>query len=318
MKLSVVVSVFNEEASLPIFYESATEALNSCDAKYELIFVNDGSTDKSERIIEDLAQKDKCVRLISFSRNFGHESAMIAGIDYATGDYIVCMDADMQHPPEKLPEILSKFSEGYDIVSMVRTKNSGAGLMNRIMSGMFYRVLNLFSPVKFEKNSSDFFAVSKQVADVLRREYRENVRYLRGLVQIVGFNRTTLDFEAEKRAAGESKYNFRKLFRFSIRTLCSFSDFPLKLGIYSGFIVAAFGIVLMIYSIINRIFFDTPAGYSTIVVALCLLFAVTLCVLGVIGEYISILFAEIKDRPIYTVRQTVNLDTDSDKNGEKR
>ena len=152
---------------------------------------------------------------------------------------------------------------------------------------------------------------------MLRNEYRENVRYLRGLVQIVGFNRTTLEFEAEKRAAGESKYSFRKLVKFSIRTLCSFSDFPLKLGIYSGFIVAAFGVILMIYSIVNRILYDTPAGYSTIIVALCFLFAVTLCVLGVIGEYISILFTETKDRPLYIVKNTVNLDSDSKKSGEK-
>jgi dolichol-phosphate mannosyltransferase len=316
MKLSIVVSVYNEELSLPVFYDAAREALDSCDSEYELIFVNDGSTDNSEGIINGFARENTSVKLVSFARNFGHEAAMIAGIDYATGDYVVCMDADMQHPPRMLPEILEKFSEGYDIVSMVRTKNSGAGLGNRLMSGMFYRILNLFSPVKFEKNSSDFFAVSRRVADVLRNEYRENVRYLRGLVQMVGFDKTTLEFEADRRVAGESKYNFRKLLKFSLRTLFTFSDFPLKLGIYSGFIVAAFGVILMIYSIINRLLYDTPAGYSTIIVALCFLFAVTLCVLGVIGEYISILFAEIKGRPIYTVKQTVNLDgRDKEKNG---
>ena len=313
MKLSVVVSVYNEELSLPSFYDSAKPILDECGMDYEIVFVNDGSIDGSENIIREFAKEDEKVKLVSFSRNFGHESAMIAGIDYAKGDYIICMDADLQHPPKSIPGILEKFNEGYDIVSMIRTKNSGAGILGRIFSAMFYKILNVFSPVKFEKNSSDFFAISKRVAEVLRKDYRENVRYLRGFVQMAGFNKGTLEFEADERVAGESKYSFKKLLKFSIHTLCSFSDFPLKLGVYSGFVVAAFGIILMIYSIINKIIFDTPAGYSTIIVALCLLFAVTLCVIGVIGEYISILFAEIKNRPIYTVKETVNINDEKEK-----
>ncbi len=157
-------------------------------------------------------------------------------------------------------------------------------------------------PVKFENNSSDFFAISKNVAGVLRKDYREKIRYLRGYVQSVGFRKTTLEFEAQKREAGESKYSIRKLLHFSVNALCSFSDLPLKLGMYSGVFVALCGFILMIFTIINKIVNGAPAGYSTIIVVLCFMFAVVLMVIGIIGEYIAVLFAEIKDRPIYIVR----------------
>lgn len=305
--LSVVVSVYNEELSLQHFYETITDVLDHCDIGYEIIFVNDGSIDQSESILNAMANKNSQIKVVEFARNFGHEAAMIAGIDYACGDYIVCMDADLQHPPAAIPDILKKFREGYDIVSMIRTENADAGIIKRWTSGAFYKVLNFFSPVKFENNSSDFFAVSYRVAEVLRKDYREKIRYLRGYVQSVGFKRTTLEFKAASRVAGESKYNFSKLLKFSVHTLCSFSDLPLKLGLYTGISVAILGLILMFYSIYQSIFHNTPAGYSTIIVALCFLFSVTLIVIGIIGEYISILFAEVKNRPIYIVKGTRNL-----------
>lgn len=309
-KLSVVVSVYNEEGSLQRFYEVTTGVLQKCSWDYELIFVNDGSQDGSRKILADLAEKDCKVKVVNFARNFGHEAAMIAGIDYAAGDGVVCMDADLQHPPECIPDIVAKLEEGYDVISMVRTKNEGSGLIRRMTSCAFYHVMNLLSPVKFEPNSSDFFAVSKAVADVLRKDYREKVRYLRGYVQSVGFQKTTLEFTAGSREAGESKYSIRKLLKFSVSALCSFSDMPLKLGIYTGLTMSFFGFVLMIYTIINKLVNNAPAGYSTIIVAMCLLFGVTLIVVGIIGEYIAILFSEIKDRPIYIVREVLNETTE--------
>ena len=271
-----------------------------------MVFVNDGSSDRSIDILRSFANINSKVKVVNFSRNFGHEAAMIAGIDYATGDGIVCMDADLQHPPQCIPDIIKKFEEGYEVVAMVRTQNADAGLIKRITSGAFYKVLNLMSPIKFENNSSDFFAMTQNVAEVLRRDYREKVRYLRGYVQSVGFKKTTLEFKAAKREAGESKYNIRKLLKFSINTLCSFSDLPLKLGVYSGCVVALCGFILMIYTIIEKLVHNAPAGYSTIIVALCFMFAVTLIVIGIIGEYIAILFAEVKNRPIYIVREVLN------------
>ena len=253
--------------------------------------------------MKKFAQGNSKVKVVDFSRNFGHEAAMIAGIDHASGDGIVCMDADLQHPPESIPDMIAKFEEGYEVISMIRTKNADAGLIKRITSSAFYKVLNMVSPVKFENNSSDFFALARPVADVLRKEYREKIRYLRGYVQSIGFRKTTLEFEARKREAGESKYSIRKLLKFSMNALCSFSDMPLKLGMYSGLFVALCGFILMVVTIINKIVNGAPAGYSTIIVVLCFMFAVVLMVIGIIGEYIAVLFAEIKDRPIYIVRE---------------
>lgn len=305
-KISAVVSVYNEELSLKNFYKTTVEVLENCVWDYEIIFVNDGSVDNSIEILKEFAAINPKVKVVNFSRNFGHEAAMIAGIDYATGDGIVCMDADLQHPPQCIPDIIQKFEDGYEVISMVRTQNADAGLVKRFTSAAFYKVLNLMSPVKFENNSSDFFALRSSVAEVLRHDYREKVRYLRGYVQSAGFKKTTLEFSAGKRTAGESKYNIKKLIKFSINALCSFSDLPLKLGIYSGCGVAFLGMILMIYTIINKFVNNAPAGYSTIIVVLCFMFAVTLIVIGIIGEYIAILFAEIKGRPIYIVREVLN------------
>ena len=306
--ISIVISVYNEEKALHEFYREATPVFEALPWNYEPIFVNDGSADASGQILAELAAADPRVRVINFSRNFGHEAAMLAGLDHSIGEGIVCMDADLQHPPESIPAIIEKFEEGYEVISMIRTKNEGAGVIKKITSAAFYRVLNMMSPVKFENNSSDFFAISKNVAEVLRQDYREKVRYLRGYVQSVGFKKTTLEFEARDREAGESKYSIRKLMHFSINALCSFSDLPLKLGIYSGIFVALCGVILMIYTIVNKFVYGAPGGYSTIIVALCFMFAITLIIIGIIGEYISILFAEIKDRPIYIVHNVLNDD----------
>lgn len=316
-KISVVVSVYNEELSLNRFYDTTVEILEKAAWDYELIFVNDGSADGSIALLKGFSARNAKVKVVDFSRNFGHEAAMIAGIDYAEGDGIVCMDADLQHPPESIPDIIEQFEAGYEVISMIRTRNADAGLIKRITSGAFYKVLNLMSPVKFENNSSDFFAIARKVADVLRKDYREKIRYLRGYVQSVGFRKTTLEFEARRREAGESKYSIRKLLHFSINALCSFSDLPLKLGVYSGIFVAVCGFILMLFTIINKIVNGAPAGYSTIIVALCFMFAVTLVVIGIIGEYIAVLFAEIKDRPIYIVRDVYHQGETEEQEGEQ-
>ena len=300
-KLSVVVSVYNEELALEMFFEETTKILKEMDWDYELIFVNDGSQDGSYDILKKFAAMSDKVRVVNFSRNFGHEAAMLAGVDYARGDGVVCMDADLQHPPAYIPKITEAFDSGYSVVNMVRTKNKDAGIIKRITSGAFYKVLNWMSPIKFENNASDFFAFDAKVMKVMKTEYRERIRFLRGFVQNVGFRRTTIESEAAKRVAGESKYSIKKLFKFSIHTLFSFSDLPLKLGVYSGIVTALFGIILMVYTIINKVLYHVPAGYSTIIVFLSFMFAVLMVIIGVIGEYISILFTEIKERPIYLV-----------------
>ncbi|ADL06312.1 glycosyltransferase family 2 protein [Lacrimispora saccharolytica] len=305
--LSVVVSCYNEELALKQFYEETASILNKLNWDYELIFVNDGSQDGTMKVLDQLSGRDKKVKVISFSRNFGHEAAMIAGLDYSSGDGIVCMDADLQHPPEYLPEIIRKFESGYDIINMVRTKNESAGWFKNFASSSFYRLINALSDVKFEPNASDFFAISRRASDVLKDNYREKVRFLRGYVQNIGFNKTTIEYEAGIRVAGESKYSIKKLMVFSLNTIMCFSNLPLKLGIYAGCGAGLLGILMMIYTIWSWARVGTPNGYATTIVLICFMFAVLFLIVGIIGNYIAILFAELKDRPIYIVGETKNF-----------
>ena len=309
-KLSVVVSCYNEELALRQFYAETAKVLKSLSRDYELIFVNDGSQDGSIGILKELAAGDEKVKVVDFSRNFGHEAAMIAGMDYSSGDGIVCMDADLQHPPECLPGIIAKLDEGYDVINMVRTKNESAGWFKNFAGAAFYRLINILSDVKFEPNASDFFAVSKKAAKVLKTNYREKVRFLRGYVQNIGFKRTTIEYEARNRVAGESKYSIKKLITFSMNTIMCFSNLPLKLGIYAGGFAGVLGIIMMIYTIWSWAEVGTPSGYATTIVLICFMFAILFLIVGIIGNYIAILFAELKDRPIYIVGETKNFTDD--------
>ncbi len=305
-KISIVVSVYNEEKVLNKFYQAFEEIKKDLTWDYELIFVDDGSSDASSSMIREFASRDPKVRLIRLSRNFGHEAAMIAGIDRARGDAVICMDADLQHPLECIPEILLKLEEGYEVVNMVRTSNRSVGVFKNLFSRIFYKLLNrMQDQVSFEENASDYFAVSRRVADILKTHYRERVRFLRGYVQSVGFRKTTIRYEAGNRAGGNTHYRFRKLVSFSIDTIMSFSDMPLKLGIYAGLACSLLGLIVLIYTLCT--FRDAPSGYATIVILICFLFAILFVIIGVIGEYISVLFAELKDRPIYLVEEEMNF-----------
>ena len=307
MKVSIVISVFNEEAVLDKFYEAFENFKSSLKWDYELIFVNDGSRDKSLLMLSEFAKADDRIKVISFSRNFGHEAAMIAGVDNATGDGIVCMDADLQHPLESIPQIIEKFEEGYDVISMVRAKNKSAGLIKNITSKLFYKLINkLADQAEFEENASDFFAITSRVAKVLRENYREKIRFLRGYVQLVGFKKATIEYAAADRAGGKSHYSIRKLMKFSISTIILFSDLPLKLGIHAGILSGSMGLITLIYTLLT--YKAAPSGYATIVILICFLFAVLFLVIGIIGEYISVLFAELKDRPIYIIEEMINYD----------
>ncbi len=304
--VSVVVSVYNEEKALEAFYAETAEVLRGLSWDYELLFVNDGSTDQSLSVLKGLAAEDGRVRIISFSRNFGHEAAMIAGMDYSRGDCVICMDADLQHPPQCIPAILEKMEEGAEVVNMVRTGNKSAGLVKNITSAGFYWLINHISDVRFEPGASDFFALSGRAAKVLKRSYRERVRFLRGYVQNIGFRRVNIQYEAKPRVAGESKYSLKKLFAFSVNTILCFSNMPLKLGIYAGLVSGFLGLVVLVYTLFTRN--GSPDGYATIVVLICFMFAMMFFLIGIIGEYIAILFTELKDRPVYIVEDTVHLE----------
>lgn len=302
--LSLVISVYNEEQVLDKFYSAFADISRRFEWTYELIFVNDGSTDRSLDILKKFAADNKSVRIVSFSRNFGHEAAMIAGIDYARGEHIICMDADLQHPLESIFPIMEKFREGYDVISMVRVSNVSAGIIKNITSKAFYKIANKLSDqLHLEENASDFFAVSRRAADVLRNNYRERVRFIRGYVQSVGFRRTTLEYTAAERAAGASHYSIRKLMRLSINTIVNFSNAPLKLGIAAGILSLIGAIVMLICTL-------CATGYAretdTVITVMLFLFAVLFLIVGIIGEYLAIILSEIKNRPIYIVEETIN------------
>ena len=304
-KISLIVSVYNEQDGLRQFFTTTKGEMDKLtaarqDYSYELLFVNDGSVDKSCAVLSELKEAaPEIVRVISFSRNFGHEAAMTAGLDYAEGDFLIFMDADLQHPPACVPEIMDAFEAGHDIISMVRTKNEDSSRFGSFASATFYKIINSISDAKMTPAASDFFAIDKQAAEVLRHNYREKVRFLRGFVQNIGFDRINLSYEAGARAAGASHYNFKRLLKLSIDAMTCFSDMPLKLGIYAGLLSGFMGIVLIIYTLITR--GGAPSGYATIVILLCFMFAVLFMLLGVMGSYISIIFREMKDRPIYII-----------------
>lgn len=304
-KVSLIVSVYNEEKGLRDFTRVTREVLSGIPGyEFQMLFVNDGSTDKSGEILSELRSVDPdTVKVIEFSRNFGHEAAMCAGLDYADGDFLIFMDADLQHPPKCIPQILSAFENGAEVISMVRTENKDAGLIKNVTSGLFYGLINKLSAAHMEPGASDFFAMAKAPAEVLRHNFREKIRFLRGYVQNIGFNKVNISYEAAPRVAGESHYSIAKLWRLCINTIVCFSDVPLKAGIFAGLLSGLFGIILIIYTLATRQ--GAPSGYATIVIVLCFMFAVLFVLLGIIGQYIAVIYTELKDRPIYIIKDII-------------
>ena len=309
---SVVASVYNEEESVMAFYESLSETLVALKISYEIIFVNDGSADNSLSILKSIAASDKTVKIIDFSKNFGHEAAMIAGIDHACGEAVICMDSDLQHPPTMIPEMLKKKAEGFNVINMVRTENKNVGVFKRLNSKLFYKFLNSISSVKLTENASDFFLISQKVCKVLRSDFRERTRFLRGIIQLVGFKKTTIGYVAPKRVAGQSKYSFLKLLRLSFTAISSFSKLPLQLGIFTGLIFSAISLILIVFSFVMWILEKAIPGYTTLIIFISAFAGIQLFVTGLIGQYISYVFDEVKGRPSYIVDEVYNFENDKE------
>lgn len=300
-KLSLVVSVFNEDKAITLFYNEALAELNKLDISYQIIFVNDGSTDGSLDILREISKSDENVNLINFSRNFGHEAAMLAGIDHSNSEAIICLDSDLQHPPSLIGSMLSEYEKGFDVVNMVRKDREDGGFIKKLFSKLFYGLINKMTKFKLEPNASDFFLISNKVANVIRNDYRERTRFLRGLIQIIGFKKSRIEFVAPKRIAGESKYSFFKLLTFSFSAISVLSKAPLRLGIYTGSLFAGFSIIISLYSFAMW-FLDRPSpGYSTIVILISTMFSIQFFVLGILGDYIGYIFDEVKKRPHYII-----------------
>ncbi len=303
-KISIVVSIYNEEEVLPAFLAETEQVIRRDALNAELIFVNDGSTDQSLNILCDWKKQTNIpIQIISFSRNFGHEAAMICGIDHATGDAIVCMDSDLQHPPQQLKPMLESFRQGNEIVTMVREKREDNSWMKNWLSRRFYGMINRLSEYQLDESASDFFLIARPVAEVLRNDFRERNRFLRGFIQIIGFTKCSLTYVAPKRPAGASKYSFFRLLKLSANAIVSFSKLPLYLGVYIGVLFAFFSLLLGGYTLWQYLFGNTPpSGYTTIVLFLSLSFSILFLLIGIIGMYVGYIFDENKRRPLYIVK----------------
>jgi dolichol-phosphate mannosyltransferase len=296
--LAIIVSVYNEESGLLNFWKILKEELEKLDVNSTVVFVNDGSIDNSQTILDSIVSDNNNVKCIHFSKNFGHEAAMLAGIDNTDDDTIMCLDADLQHPPSMIAKMYETHLQGYDLINMIRSKNKGSNFLKRFSSKLFYKVIN---PVHLEENASDFFLISRKVANVLKKDFRERNRFIRGFIQIVGFKKTTLDYIANAREFGESKYPTFKLLKLSLNAVIAFSKLPLTLGLIVGMIFAALSIVIGIYSLIMYFMGSTPPGYTTLIIFLSSTFSIQFFLIGIIGIYIGFNFEETKKRPIYII-----------------
>jgi dolichol-phosphate mannosyltransferase len=298
-RISLIVSVYNEEENLNLLWQSIVKVSLTIPYDIEVVFVNDGSCDDSLSILRSLSSSHLSKQIVNFSRNFGHEAAMYAGFEHAKGDIHICMDADMQHPPRLIPNIIEEWEKGAKIVLMERRKNQADSALKTFITKKFYQILKRISEVNINPLVSDFFMVDEQVRMILCKKYKERNRFMRGLVQSLGFQMTALSFEAPNRNAGESKYTFFSLILLSLDAVTSLSKKPLLIGLYLSVLLAAFSVIMSIYSIIMYFLGNPLSGYTTIVVLITILFAVLFFLMGLLGKYISIIFEEIKNRPIY-------------------
>jgi glycosyltransferase involved in cell wall biosynthesis len=308
--LSIVVPVFNEEAVLPETYRRLTAVMEKLKEPYELLFVNDGSKDKSGVILEELAQKDRRVRVVHFARNFGHQAAITAGMDYARGEAVVVIDADLQDPPEVILEMVAKWREGYEVVYGKRIKREGETFFKRFTASLFYRFLQRMTNVDIPLDTGDFRLLDQKVVEIMRL-LREKNRFVRGLVSWVGFRQIALPYVREKRFAGETKYPLRKMLKLAWDGITAFSDKPLKVASYIGFTLSLLSFIYLLVVLIGKLLGQsTVPGWASIVVINLFFNGVILIILGVMGEYIGRIYDEAKNRPLYIVEKVTTRENE--------
>lgn len=302
--VSIVVPVYNEEDNIEHFYQAVREVMETLPYHWELLFVDDGSKDASRLILNKLEKQDDHIKALFLTRNYGHQTALTCGLDYADGDVVISMDGDMQHPPELIPALLEKWQNGFDIVQTVRRATEDAGLMKRFTSSLYYKMLNSISSVPIREGGSDFRLLDREVVQALRC-YREHVRFLRGLVPSLGFRQTEMEFTAPSRFAGESKYSLKKMLRLALDGVFTCSTFPLRLGLYAGLASSLFSAGVIVHVLYETfITGDVVSGWSTIVACGAFFSGVQLIIMGVIGEYVGRVYEETKHHPLYLLQES--------------
>ncbi len=303
MKISVVIPAFNEAENIEPLLKRLLPILEKYE-DYEVIFVDDGSQDNSLEILEKCHLENKKGEYVSFSRNFGHQYALRAGIEHASGDCVISMDADLQHPPELLPQMIEEWQKGYDVVYTVRKDTQDAGLFKKITSCLFYKIFSFFSGLRLPEGTADFRLLDKKVCDVLTHMQEGNL-FLRGMVFWMGFKQKAIDYEAQKRFKGESSYTLRKMVALAVLGATSFSIKPLRVAIYLGLFIAMLGGLLTTYVLYQKLFGGSViTGWSSLMSVMLVLGGVQLFMMGIIGEYVGMIFMETKHRPKYIVQKT--------------
>jgi dolichol-phosphate mannosyltransferase len=301
--LSVVAPVFNEEELVEAFVRRACAAV--ADYSFELVLVNDGSADSTPQLLDRIAAEDPRVRVVHLSRNFGHQAALTAGLEHAAGDLVAMIDADLQDPPELIPQMVEQWEQGSDVVYAVREQRDGETAFKLATASWFYKLFDRLAQVDLEPNSGDFRLLDRRALDALL-SMTERSRFLRGMTVWVGFKQTAVPYERDARAAGETKYTLRKMLRFSLDAIASFSHLPLQLATYAGLLSA--GVAFIAIPVVVGLHFADSylPGFGTITILILLIGGIQLIALGVIGEYIGRIYEEVKHRPLYIVREERN------------
>jgi len=307
--ISVVIPMYYEEENVFLCYDRLTKVLEPY--SYELIFVNDGSCDKTFSYLEELSVKDEKVKVISFSRNFGHQMAVSAGISYAKGDAVVLIDADLQDPPEVILSMIEKWEEGYDVVYGKRKKREGETIFKKVTAKLFYRFLDYVSDIKIPKDTGDFRLMNRPVVEALK-QMPENHRFIRGMVSWVGFRQTCVEYVRQARVSGTTKYPLKKMMSFAADAIIGFSTKPLKMITNIGLLTVLVGFALLIYTIITKIMGLTTAGWASLMVTISFFSGVQLICMGIMGEYLARIYDEAKGRPHYIIAKTINIDKNDD------
>lgn len=307
--LSLVVPCYNEEEVIEEFLDAVTAQLQTMDVDYEIICVDDGSRDHTADILRRRSAADSHIHYISFSRNFGKEPAMMAGLEHVRGDMTVIMDADLQHPPSLLPQMVEKYHEGYDQV-IARRNRDGDKRGNTLMARMYYRLVNRMVDVDMVDGAGDFRLLSRRTVDAVI-SLRETNRFSKGIFSWVGFNQVYIDYQNQPRAEGESKWNFGRLFRYGMDGVLSFNSHPITACMYVGLVLLACSVIYLIFLLVNIIIsgIDVP-GYFTIIAIISLFGGIQIFSIGIIGEYVGRIYSEAKHRPIYLIKDT-DLSSDS-------
>ena len=307
--LSLVLPIYNEEPVIPELSKRLAALLEQIELEVEVVFVNDGSRDRSFEMLRELASTIPSYRVLSFSRNFGHQAAITAGVDYASGEAVVVMDADLQDPPEVVLEMVARWQEGYDVVYARRRSREGESWFKLLTAKLFYRIFASMVPIDVPLDTGDFRLMSRRVVRELR-ELRETHRFVRGIVSWVGFKQIAVLYDRPARFAGETKYPLLKMIRFAIDGITSFSVTPLRLSTYVGFATGIFGFGVGVWATLCKlVYHDTVQGWTALVVLISIVSSVQFLMIGIVGEYVGRVYEQVKQRPIYIVADTVNTGT---------